>query len=126
MKRIEYFNKMDYVDRQNNFNTANLTTNSMWNVQAAAFFQTDAANSENVSDGKKNGGETKQQVALHSCVCLAAPWQFQWLLQAVSDVCGGRGGGYGLQQLENSPLSHRFVRFTHSFTSMSVLRGVIL
>lgn len=42
---------------------------------------------------KKHGGEAKQQAALHSGVCATAPWQFHWLLQAISAVCGGRGGG---------------------------------
>lgn len=38
----------------------------------------------------------------------------------------GVEGTHGLQQIENSPLSHRFVRLTRSFTSASVLRGVIV
>lgn len=71
---------------------------------------------------------SRRQRCLH--VCLTAPWQLQRSLQAMSDrsACRGVGveGTHGLQQTENSPLSYRFVRFTRSFTSPSVLRGVIV
>lgn len=63
-------------------------------------------------------------------MCLTAPWQWQRSLQARSDRSAWRGVGVegtrGLQQIENSPLSRRFVRLTRSFTSASVLRGVIV
>lgn len=109
----------------NTFNPAELTTITIQNVYVPACFQREIENSFSWRK-KLELRRSRRQRCLH--VCLTAPWQLQRSLQATAARVGRVGveGTHGLQQIENSPLSYRFVRFTRSFTSASVLRGVIV